>query len=99
MTNFFVTYNMPDKASRDGYYREVHEREIDRKSREENGCYKYEFFFPAESDTQLFLWEQWETREHQKIHCTTEHFLEMGPLKEKYGVTTDIIIEESGNIG
>lgn len=99
MTNFYVTYNMPDKASRDGYYKEVHEREIDAKSRKEDGCYRYDFFFPAESDTQLFLFEQWESRQHQKVHCETEHFLEMGKLKEKYGVTTEIILEESEKIG
>lgn len=89
---------MPDKESRDGYYKEVHERNIDGKSRKEDGCIRYDFFFPAESDNQLFLLEQWETREHQRVHCTSEHFLEMGTLKEKYSVTTEIVIEESEKI-
>lgn len=94
MTNFYVTYKMPDKAARDGYYAEVRDAEIIDKSRAEDGCIKYDFFFPADSDNTLFLWEQWESREHQAAHCQTEHFAQMAPLKEKYGVTTDIVIED-----
>lgn len=92
MTNFYVTYSMPTKEARDGYYNDVKNRGIIDKSRAEDGCIRYDFFFPAESDTTLFLWEQWESRDHQKAHCQTEHFAEMGPLKDKYGVTTSIDI-------
>ncbi len=97
MTNLYVTYTMPDKASRDGYYAEVRDRGIIKKSREEEGCIRYEFFFPADSDTTLFLWEQWESRDHQATHRETEHFAEMGLLKEKYSVTTDMLIEDQNN--
>ncbi|MGI6767330.1 MAG: putative quinol monooxygenase [Lentihominibacter sp.] len=95
MTNLYVTYTMPDKASRDAYYAEVRDRGIIKKSRNEEGCIRYEFFFPADSDTTLFLWEQWESRDHQAVHRETEHFAEMGLLKEKYSVTTDMLIEDS----
>lgn len=95
MTHFHVTYKMSSKEARDGYYNAVKERGIIDKSRAEDGCIRYDFFFPADSDTTLFLWEQWESRDHQMAHCQTAHFAEMGPLKDEFGVTTDIDIVDA----
>ena len=67
MTNFYVTYTMPDKASRDGYLKEIKDNKIDEISKAEDGCYKYDYFYPVENDNTLFLWEQWESVEHQKL--------------------------------
>ena len=94
MTNFYVTYTMPDRASRDGYLKEANEQGIPEKSRMEEGCIRYEYFFPVDDDNRLFLWEQWESREHQRVHCETEHFAALGRLKEKYGAETEILIED-----
>ena len=95
MTNFYVTYTMPDKASRDGYLKEIKDNKIDEISKAEDGCYKYDYFYPVENDNTLFLWEQWESVEHQKAHCQTPHFAQLGKLKEKYGVTAQIDIAET----
>ena len=94
MTNFFVTYTMPTKADRDGYLKEIQDAGIDEISRSEDGCIRYDYFYPVGSDNTLFLWEQWESREHQAAHCQTEHFARLGELKEKYGATTDIQVED-----
>ena len=94
MTNFYVMYTMPTKEDRDGYYNEANEKGIPAKSRAEDGCYRYDYFYPVGSDTTLFLWEQWESREHQSAHCQTEHFAELGKLKEKYGVTATIDVAD-----
>lgn len=94
MTNFYVTYTLPDQAARDGYMKEVLENGIIEKSREEPGCVRYEYFYPVGSDNTLFLWEQWESRAHQKIHCQTEHFAILGELKAKYGAVTEILTED-----
>lgn len=94
MTNYFVTYTMPSKEERDGYLKEIQDRGIDEISRGEDGCYRYDYFYPVGSDNTLFLWEQWESREHQKVHCQTAHFAELGKLKEKYNATTEIQIED-----
>lgn len=94
MTNFYVTYTMPDKASRDGYLREANEQGIPQKSRAEEGCIRYDYYYPVDSDNTLFLWEQWESRQHQAVHCETEHFKALGKLKEKYGAETEILIED-----
>ena len=94
MTNFYVTYTMPSKADRDGYLRDIQEEGIDEISRGEEGCIRYDYFYPVGSDNTLFLWEQWESREHQTAHCQTAHFARLGELKEKYGVTAEIIAED-----
>ncbi|MBQ6496190.1 MAG: antibiotic biosynthesis monooxygenase [Firmicutes bacterium] len=95
MTYFLVTYSMPTKEDRDGFYNEAKARGIVDKSRAEDGCFRYDYFNPVESDTTLFLLEQWESREHQKAHCQTEHFAELGTLKEKYNATTQIDIVDA----
>ena len=94
MTNFYVTYTLPDAAAREGYMQDVLASGVIEKSRAEDGCIRYSYFYPVDSDTQLFLWEQWESREHQKAHCRTEHFAALGEIKAKYGAETEILIED-----
>lgn len=95
MTNFYVTYKLSGKEERDSFYREVKNCGSIEKSRMDDGCMRYEFFFPADSDTDIFLWEQWETRDAQKEHLKQPHYLEFAKIKEKYDVETDIITEDS----
>ncbi len=94
MTDFYVTYRFADKAARDGFYSEVKACGAGEKSRKEDGCIKYEFFYFADEDDKMFLWEQWESREAQKKHCQQPHFAELTEIKKKYGVETDIQIED-----
>ena len=94
MTNYYVTYTLPDPAAREAYIKEVIDSGVIEKSRGEDGCIRYEYFYPVDSDTRLFLWEQWESREHQKAHCQTEHFAALGEIKVKYGAETEILIED-----
>ena len=49
MTNYYVTYTLKTKEDRDNYYREVRENGIIDKSRAEDGCIRYEYYYPAES--------------------------------------------------
>ena len=62
--------------------------------RAEDGCIRYDYYFPIDTDNQIFLWEQWESREAQKVHCQTPHFAQLGELKLKYNATTEILIED-----
>lgn len=94
MTNFYVTYTLPDQAAREGYVKEVLDQGIIDKSRAEDGCIRYAYFYPVDSDNTLFLWEQWESRDHQAAHCRTDHFAALGKIKEKYGAETEILIED-----
>ncbi len=94
MTNFLVMYTMPSKEDRDGFLKSIQDEGLDALSRNEDGCCKYDYFYPVESDNTLFLWEQWESREHQKVHCQTEHFARLGQLKEQFNAVTDIRIAD-----
>ncbi|MCB6992573.1 antibiotic biosynthesis monooxygenase [bacterium 210820-DFI.6.37] len=94
MTNYYVTYRTDSKEARDGYFKEVKENGIIEKSRAEEGCVRYAYFYPADSDTDLFLWEQWESRDAQKKHTQQPHFAVLGTLKEKYNVKAEIVIED-----
>ncbi len=94
MTNYYVTYKLNSKEARDGYLKEVQENGVVEKSRAEEGCIRYTYFYPVESETELFLWEQWESREAQKKHTQQPHFARLGELKEKYGVTAEILVED-----
>lgn len=94
MTNYYVTYTFKNKEDKTDFYKEVKQKGIDEKSRLEEGCIRYEYFYPAESDTEIFLWEQWESRDIQKIHTQQPHFAELGKLKEKYNVVADILVED-----
>lgn len=94
MTNYYVTYRLNSKEDRDQYFKAVQENGIIEKSRAEEGCIRYEYFYPAESETNLFLWEQWESRDAQKKHTQQPHFALLGKLKEKYHVEADIVVED-----
>ena len=61
---------------------------------DEDGGIRDEFFYYADEEDKMFLWEQWSSREAQKKHCQQPHFLELSKIKEKYGVETDIQIED-----
>ncbi len=94
MTNFYVTYRLSGREARDAFYKDVKACGAGEKTRLEEGCIRYEFFFPADSDSDVFLWEQWESREAQQKHLKQPHYLEFAKIKEHYNVETDITVED-----
>ena len=94
MTNYYVTYVLESREARERYFSEIKEQGIIEKSRKEAGCIRYEYFYPAESDNEIFLWEQWESRAAQQEHTRQPHFAMLGALKEKYNVQTEILEED-----
>lgn len=95
MTNFYVTYTLAEKEDRDRFYAEIKAAEVISESLAEEGCIRYAYFFPADSDNQIFLWEQWESREAQKAHTGQPHFKKLGEIKAKYRMETEIVIEDT----
>lgn len=94
MTNFYVTYTLDSREDRDAFYAAVSACGVIEASRKEEGCIRYSYFYPADSENQIFLWEQWESREAQKRHTQQPHFKQLGALKEKYHMETEIQIED-----
>ena len=64
MKNFYVTYTFPSADSRDGFLQEV--RLLADITRKEQGCLRYDYFYPVDSENTLFLWEQWESARTRK---------------------------------
>ncbi len=95
MTNFYVTYKLKDKETRKAFYEAVKASGAPEKTREEDGCIRYEFFFYADDDSAVLLWEQWESREAQKIHLKQPHYLEFDAIKKSYGVEMDVLTEDA----
>ncbi len=95
MTNFYVTYTLKDKAARDAFYGEVKACGVIEKSLAEAGCIRYAYYYPADSENRMFLWEQWESRAMQKAHTEQPHFKQLGEIKEKYPMETEILIEDA----
>ncbi len=85
MIQILVTYNCGTKENRDAFYSELAANKVSELSEAEEGCFCYQYYFPCEDDTKVFLVEQWETIEHQHAHMELPHFDLVGQLKEKYG--------------
>ena len=94
MTNYYVTYTLKDKETRDAFYNEVKNSGVVEASRAEEGCIRYDYFYYADTDNQILLWEQWESREAQAEHMTLPHFAVLTGIKNKYGVEAEILIED-----
>lgn len=97
MINYYVTYHCGSSENRDQFYAEIQTLEVAEKSCAEDGCIRYSYYYPANCSSDLFLWEQWESLDAQKAHTAQPHFLQLGSLKEKYSITTEILIEEAAS--
>lgn len=89
MKSFYVTYRFSSSKDRETFLNEV--KEAAEISRGEQGCLKYEYYYPVDDEYRLLLWEQWETEEDQIRHTKQSHFLTIIAVKEKYGAETDVI--------
>lgn len=94
MTNFYVTYVLKDKETREAFYEEVKNCGAAEKTRKEDGCIRYEFYYNADEDNRMFLWEQWESREAQAVHLKTPHYADFAEIKNRYKVETEILVED-----
>ena len=93
MLTWNVTYHCKS-GKRAAFYQALCELGVRANSLEEDGNLRYDYFFAAEDPDDLLLVESWTDPEHQKAHCQTAHFARLGELKEKYGATTEIQIED-----
>ncbi|MBK5244512.1 MAG: antibiotic biosynthesis monooxygenase [Eubacteriaceae bacterium] len=86
-----VTYTLkPGKRAE--FFNELNKIEAGKLSKEEPGNIKYEYFYPIDSEDQLFLIEIWEDDAAFSIHITTQHFKKLQSLKEEY--VADVSIEK-----
>lgn len=86
-----VTYTIRD-GKREEFFQKVNDMGIVEGSKQEPGNYKYEYYFPKDSEDQLFLMEMWVSPAAQQFHVNTEHYQKLQKLKSEY--VTDVHIEK-----
>ena len=99
MYQICVSYHCNSKEDRDGFYQELAKNRIQELCEEEKGCIRYRYYYPCDNDTELFLLEQWETRENQKVHTSQPHFALIGDLKKKYHAKVEFEIINGEKLG
>ena len=62
--------------------------------RQEDGCLGYDYYFSAKDESTVFLFEEWESQQHQQVHLTQPHMATLKAIKEKYILDTKLRILE-----
>ena len=88
---FNVTYNLRNKK-REEFLEKLEEMGMAIRSRVEEGCIMYEYFASTEDENKLILVEKWENTAAQQAHTQTDHFKELGQIKDEY--VLDTLIEK-----
>lgn len=78
-----VIYTVKE-GKRDKFYKKVKKAGIIEASRQEKGCLRYDYYFPAEDKNQILLIEIWENQSAQDAHKEKEHYKALQVIKEKY---------------
>ena len=91
MYTIYVKFTcLPQK--REAFIQKVKDTGILAAIREEDGCAKYDYYLSDEDPCELLLVEQWETKEHQKVHMTQPHMALLRQFKGDY-ITKTVIGE------
>lgn len=83
-----VSYACP-RAVAEGFIREMKESGVYEAVKNEEGCERYDYFFPAEGDG-FFLVEQWRDEEALAKHSTGEAMAALKKIKAAYAMETTI---------
>lgn len=86
-TNMAITINIyysGENGNAKKFAREMINRGIVRKIREEEGNIRYEYFFPMENEETVLLIDCWENQQALDIHHATPMMKEIMELREKY---------------
>ena len=79
-----VIYKAKGKGAREAFLCELTEKGIVDLIRNENGCLTYDYYFSAQDDITLVLFEEWQSKECQQIHMTQPHMKDAMEIKSKY---------------
>ncbi len=90
MIQLHVTYTMKPEIRPKDFFEALNAARIPESCRHEAGNISYNYFFPADNDTQLFLLEIWENKDVLAAHQRTPHFSLIPSIKEKYVAHTDL---------
>ena len=89
MYSLLVTYKFENKEKRDGFLEAVTDDRIASIVRKEDGCLRYDYEVPEESNI-LLLYEEWETKDHQIVHTKQPTMNRIKAYKIRFGAETVI---------
>jgi quinol monooxygenase YgiN len=80
---------------RDEFMKIIYDEGILKATRAENGNIGYDYYYPYESDTEVFFLERWENRDCWEAHKVAPHIQKLQTIKDKYlsGFTPGILGE------
>lgn len=64
--------------------------------RAEDGCLRYDYYYPATLSNEVLLVEAWESAEHQSTHLQQPHMQQVAAIKAVY--VTDTTVQKFTNI-
>lgn len=89
MYKIYVVFKcVPGK--REGYIDKMKSEGIIDAVRNEDGCYRYDFYFSEKDADEILLIEEWESKEHQQIHLTQPHMKKLGDIKPDFVVSATL---------
>ena len=59
--------------------------------RNEEGCIRYDYYISVKDSDTVFLFEEWETKNHQQIHLTQPHIATLRAIKEEYTIASELV--------
>ena len=83
MYTIYVKFNCLD-GKREAFVERMKRDGILDDIRNQDGCIKYDYYYSEKDPNTLLLIEQWESKEHQQIHCTLPHMDRMREFKDEY---------------
>ncbi len=89
MLNIHVFYRAENGEDLQKFYAEAKALGVIEKSRQDEGCLRYDYFFSADRDNEILLLEKWESKELQEKHNELPHVLKLGELKKEYKIRTE----------
>lgn len=92
-----VAQTAPEKQAE--FIRRVNEAGIIEKTNEEAGCISYELSSSAGVPGKMYIIERWESQKAMMKHARAPHYIELGKLREEYGVSIDYTMYKAEPLG
>ena len=88
MYTIYVKFECVD-GKREAFVERVEKEGILKAIREEDGCYKYDYYFSQKDKNELLLIEKWESKNHQQIHINQPHMKVLREFQDEYIVNAE----------
>ncbi len=89
MYRIYVVFKCYDNK-REAFVEKVKTEGILDDIRNEDGCIRYDYYFSHGDENELLLIEEWESKNHQKVHLDQPHMASLRSFKDEYVESTKL---------